>query len=138
MSAPLFSGKFWQIFLNENQSLPGRSILWCKRKNALHLTDATPAEQKELWILLKALKIALERVFAPDWFNFEALGNKVNHLHVHVVPRYRSPRWIGGVKFVDVHYGKPSHTTHKRVIALKVQRLSRKRLKAELVNELQS
>ena len=48
--------KYWQIFIHPNQGYLGRCVIWCKRKNALDLTDATKEEQKELFLVLKELK----------------------------------------------------------------------------------
>ena len=37
---------------------------------------------------------AVTRAFCPDHINVECLGNTVPHLHIAVIPRYRSdPRW---------------------------------------------
>jgi diadenosine tetraphosphate (Ap4A) HIT family hydrolase len=49
---------------------------------------------------------AVSQAFAPDHVNLECLGNTVPHLHMHIVPRYRSdPRW-----------GQPIWTTSRDAI----------------------
>jgi len=34
----------------------GRCVVWCKREDALDLTDVTPEEQSELFLVLRDLK----------------------------------------------------------------------------------
>lgn len=58
--------KYWAIYIHENQGYLGRCIIWCKRENALDLTDATKEEQEELFIILKDLKNATTACFNPD------------------------------------------------------------------------
>ncbi len=44
----------------------------------------------DTWIVERAIALALQ----PDHVNLECLGNTVPHLHLVVIPRYRSdPRW---------------------------------------------
>ena len=47
--------KHWAVYVHENQGYLGRCVIWCKRENALDLTDATQEEQNELFIILKDL-----------------------------------------------------------------------------------
>jgi len=54
----------------------GRCVIWCKREDALDLTDATPEEQSELFLILRDLKEATKKAFQPDWFNYSFLGNE--------------------------------------------------------------
>ncbi len=79
--------------------------MWCKREDALDLSDATDEEQKELFKVLRKLKKAVELAFQPDWFNYSFLGNQTHHLHAHFVPRYAKTRIFAGVNFEDKFYG---------------------------------
>src|SRR5262245_23074208 len=39
-------------------------------------------------------ELAVTQAFAPQHVTLECLGNTVPHLHLHIIPRYRSdPRW---------------------------------------------
>jgi len=98
--------KYWDIFIAQNQSYLGRCVIWCKREDALDLTDATDEETKELFSILSKLKNALSIVFQSDWFNYSFLGNSVRHLHCHFIPRYANLKILDGVKFEDKLYGK--------------------------------
>jgi diadenosine tetraphosphate (Ap4A) HIT family hydrolase len=102
----------WAVYVHENQGYLGRCIIWCKRENALDLTDAAPAEQHELFLILKDLYQATKKSFQADWFNYAFLGNGVRHLHCHFIPRYRSPRNFGGNTFEDKRWGNNYQTDH--------------------------
>lgn len=71
--------KYWQIYINANQSYLGRCVVYCKRPDALDLADATPEEQQELFIVLHDLREATKKVFQADWFNYFFLGNIMRH-----------------------------------------------------------
>lgn len=97
--------KYWEVFISQNQSYLGRCVVWCKRADALDLTDATKEEQEELFLILKQLKVGVTKVFQPDWFNYSFLGNKTRHLHAHFVPRYATPKNFEGIVFEDKLFG---------------------------------
>ena len=104
--------KYWSVYIHHNQSYLGRCIVWCKRKNALDLTDANLKEQKELFSILKKLKKALKKAFNPDWFNYAFLGNETRHLHGHFIPRYKKPKKFMNITFKDELYGHNYKTDH--------------------------
>ncbi len=97
--------KYWSIFLHQNQGYLGRCIIWCNREDALDLVDATPAEQEELFIVLRELGNAVKKAFQPDWLNYAFLGNETKHLHGHFIPRYAKPKIFEGITFEDKLYG---------------------------------
>lgn len=97
--------QYWSISLHPNQGFLGRCIVWCKRERALDLTDATPEEQKELFIILKELEKALTDIFQPDLLNYAFLGNEMHHLHGHVIPRYAQDKKFEEFTFTDKLYG---------------------------------
>lgn len=97
--------KHWQLQIHSNQGYLGRCVFWCKRENALDLTDATIEEREELFQILKDLKTVLTKIFQPDWFNYAFLGNEDRHLHGHVIPRYALPREFAGQTFTDERWG---------------------------------
>jgi diadenosine tetraphosphate (Ap4A) HIT family hydrolase len=104
--------KYWAIYINENQSYLGRCVVWCKRDDALDLTDATTAEREELFLVLLNLKRAVSKAFAPDWFNYSFLGNETRHLHSHFIPRYAKSKTFANIVFRDKLYGHKYRTDH--------------------------
>ena len=105
---------YWGVYVHGNQSYLGRCVIWCDREDALQLTDATKEEQAELFFILNELKVATEKAFQADWFNFSFLGNDTRHLHGHFIPRYSSERVFKDVVFKDErwghHYKNPNDT----------------------------
>lgn len=67
------------------------------------LTDLTPGEYSEIFILIRKTVRALERVSNPDGFNIgmnlgrTAGAGIADHLHFHIVPR-----WNGDTNFMPV------------------------------------
>lgn len=57
--------KYWEIYVHENQGYLGRCVVWCKREDAFDLADATPEEQAGLFLILRDLKEAAEKIFNP-------------------------------------------------------------------------
>ena len=104
--------KHWEIYVHENQGYLGRCVVWCKRENALDLADATPEEQSELFLILRDLREAAQKVFQPDWFNYSFLGNETRHLHGHFIPRYAKPKTFNDIVFEDKLYGHNYKTDH--------------------------
>ncbi len=100
----------WGVYIHENQSYLGRCVVWCDREDAFDLTDATLDEREELFLILPALKGAVERAFQCDWYNYSFLGNVVPHLHCHFIPRYKDERIFSGVAFKDERWGQNYRT----------------------------
>ena len=104
--------QYWSVYVHENQGYVGRCVVWCKRENALDLTDATKEEREELFVILKTLQETLRACFHADWFNYAFLGNGTKHLHGHVIPRYAKPVEFMGLTFEDKHFGHNYRTDH--------------------------
>lgn len=100
------------MYVHENQGYLGRCVVWCKRENATDLADATQAERKEFFLILKDLQLATKKCFNPDWLNYAFLGNETRHLHGHFIPRYASPKTFEGIVFEDKLYGHNYKTDH--------------------------
>ncbi|MFH0831883.1 MAG: HIT family protein [archaeon] len=98
--------KYWTIYLYKNQYYLGRVYIWAKRENAFDFMDITSEEQKEFFEIGRAVKKALKKLFNPDLFNWVSQGNITPHLHIHLIPRYASPRKFGEIDFNDERWGK--------------------------------
>ena len=71
------------------------------------IDELTDVELKDLYTVLHQTKILILETYIPDGFNIginegEAAGQTVEHLHIHIIPRYKGdvecPR--GGVRGV--------------------------------------
>lgn len=84
------------VLLNHNQSFSGRCLFIYKR----HFEDVTAlsygdfaAFNTDLLTVAKAIK----SVFSPTLVNIGMFGNKIRHLHWHLIPRYEGDSNWGGV-----------------------------------------
>lgn len=84
----------------------GHSLI-VTRRHVATLLDASPEESRACWALVNSLVAFLRDRHEPDGFNVgmnlgAAAGQTVDHVHIHVIPRYRGdvddPR--GGIRWV--------------------------------------
>lgn len=96
----------WQLVLNHNQNLLGKCFLALRR----HL-EVVPDLTSDEWAMLQSqIQLAntmLSLAFAPDHVNYAFLQNQDRHIHLHIIPRYATPRQFAGLIFADVDY--PAH-----------------------------
>lgn len=126
--------KYWSLYVHENQGYLGRCIVWCKREEALDLTDATLEEREELFIILQKLRQAIQTVFNPDWLNYAFLGNETRHLHGHYLPRYAAPKTFMDTVFEDKLYAHNYKTDHTFVTTSEIREAVRQKL-AEILDK---
>ncbi len=96
--------RHWRLSLSRQQGFLG----WCLIILERHETDAanlTSEETLELWSIVNRARNAIQALFQPDHFNYAFLGNVVRHVHMHVMPRYRSPREFAGRQVTDEQWG---------------------------------
>ena len=66
----------------------GYAIVVWRGRHVAEPTELTDDEAATFWLEVLAAARAIEARFRPAKLNYEALGNGVPHLHVHLVPRY--------------------------------------------------
>jgi diadenosine tetraphosphate (Ap4A) HIT family hydrolase len=112
LSPILYDTPYWRLALNRNQNLLGKTML-VLRRHLETVPDLTPAEWADLHTQLRTATTLLTRAFSPDHFNYAFLQNQDRHIHLHIIPRYASPRTFSGLTFTDPdypnHYAVPSH-----------------------------
>jgi diadenosine tetraphosphate (Ap4A) HIT family hydrolase len=96
----------WRVALNLNQNLLGKCIIVLRRHEE-QVTRLTPDEWADLQQQVQAITDGLRLAFQPDHFNYAFLQNQDRHVHLHVIPRYASPRSAAGETFTDQDY--PGH-----------------------------
>jgi diadenosine tetraphosphate (Ap4A) HIT family hydrolase len=102
------SYEHWALFLHENQCYLGRVFLLLKDASAEGIEDfmgITGAIREEFFLAGEAIKSAQRTLFEPDKMNYAALSNTSPKIHVHMVPRYKTPRVFEGVTFEDARWG---------------------------------
>jgi diadenosine tetraphosphate (Ap4A) HIT family hydrolase len=130
--------KHWAVQAHPDQSLLGRCVLWCKRADAISLEEASSEEQIELFQILKDIKSALNETFQPDLINYTFLGNVTNHLHGHLIPRYKTEREFMNQTFIDKKWGhNPYRSNDTSPVDEDIQEEVRKTL-AEILNNKKS
>ncbi len=91
-----------QLFLN--QYYPGRCLIKLKR-HIVDFFELKESERSELFEeVVPELKDALNNIFEPDLYNYASLGNDCRHLHLHLIPRYRSKRSFEYQDFEDENW----------------------------------
>ena len=85
---------------------PGHALI-VSRRQISEWWEATPGERSDIFELVDVVRTKIDELHGPDGFNVginagQAAGQTVDHLHVHVIPRYfgdvADPR--GGVRNV--------------------------------------
>lgn len=87
------------VILAHDQFYPGYCILVLKEHEE-QLAQLPRERQARVWNDVMRVADALRRVMNPPRINYECLGNMVNHIHWHIVPRYaddprkHEPIWL--------------------------------------------
>ena len=97
--------RLWSLLIHRNQHYLGRSILSLNR-HIVDLFDTTKEEREELFSIMKDVREVFKKLFSPDLFNYASLGNNVEHLHLHIIPRYKKKRVFQGFEFFDENWGR--------------------------------
>lgn len=94
---------YWDLVLSKYQSqFIGMCFAWALRDDADRVTDMNLAEREELFgLITPRWDEAIKKLFNHDRTNIAILGNETPHLHAHLVPRYKSPRYFYDRKFID-------------------------------------
>jgi len=101
----ILNGKYWDVFLHEDQTVPGRIYFWYKGE-VPNFLDVSKEAFIEFYKLGQKVKSSLIKTFNPSMFNYLALNNNTKHLHVHLIPRYSTTKEIFGLIFKDDNFGK--------------------------------
>lgn len=97
--------KYGVLFVNYNQYYKGR-LMYVYNKHAHDITeideDALIGAEKEILYISKIIK----KIYSPDLINVASLGNHVQHLHWHIIPRYKD----------DITWGNPPWPHDRKII----------------------
>jgi diadenosine tetraphosphate (Ap4A) HIT family hydrolase len=98
MRGELRTTAHWRVVLNYNQDRLGKCFLVLDRHDE-DVCNLTTKETNDLWVGLRRVKAALTACFGPEHFNYMFLMNQDRHVHLHMIPRYRTPRTFADVDF---------------------------------------
>jgi diadenosine tetraphosphate (Ap4A) HIT family hydrolase len=100
----LDENKFFYASWDDNPVSPGH-ILLIPKKHTVSFFNLDREEVLGMFELLRVTKDILERKYHPQGYNFginegAAAGQTINHLHIHLIPRYNNdvPNPKGGVR----------------------------------------
>jgi ATP adenylyltransferase len=85
-----------QLFLFKEQSHPGRCNVVYK-DHAVDLQDLTDDQRNAFMGDVAKAGKAIAKAFNPDKINYGSYGDKLSHLHFHLVPKYKDGFGFGGV-----------------------------------------
>lgn len=71
------------------------------------MTDLAASDRVDVMRVVFAAETALRQVMRPDKINLATLGNKVPHVHWHVIPRYLD----------DPHFPNPVWSSKRRELS---------------------
>ncbi len=74
-------------WLHKDQLWPGRSVVAVKQ-HVRELFHLDPASCQTHLREMVSLAEAIQRALGADKMNYECLGNLIEHLHWHLIPRY--------------------------------------------------
>lgn len=118
--------KYWTLLVNEYQTYLGKAVAWLEREGDMQrLSSITKEEREEFWnVVLPEYENALEKSFKPDHMNYAWLGNWFHmhkgHGHMHLIPRYASPREFAGRTFVDEKWGSHYIPTNDQSLSIEL------------------
>lgn len=83
-----FTGAYADAYLGRSGPARGYAFVVWRGRHVAEPTELTDEEAAGYWLEVLVAARAVERHYAPAKLNYQALGNAVPHLHVHLVPRY--------------------------------------------------
>lgn len=102
----------WILLVEDKQRYLGQAVAWLKREGDMQrLSSLTKDERADLWeVVLPDYEAAIEELWQPDHLNYAWLGNYFHahngHGHMHLIPRYKTPRVFAEREFIDSRWGK--------------------------------
>ena len=107
-------------------------LIW--NSHIAELSELSPAESAVVWHALMCIERGMRTVLSPDKINVASFGNRVPHVHWHIIPR-----WIDDAHWPEPSWGATLNPTALRyglekrpALALEIQRLLKQSLTQSL------
>jgi diadenosine tetraphosphate (Ap4A) HIT family hydrolase len=104
-----------QLFIFKEQSHPGRCNVVYK-EHAIDLHDLTDDQRNAFMGDVARAGKAIAEAFSPDKINYGSYGDKLSHLHFHIVPKYKDGYGFGGVFEMNPQKVTLSDSEYKEMI----------------------
>ncbi|MEZ5738454.1 MAG: HIT family protein [Burkholderiaceae bacterium] len=110
-----------RIILPDEPDTPGftRVVL---QAHVREMTDLPRADRLALMEIVFGVEQVMRDTLAPDKVNLASLGNQVDHLHWHVIPRYRTdarfpaPVWAAAQRAATKLPGEPAVARYRSAL----------------------
>lgn len=84
------------VYLFKEQTYKGRCIVAYKLEHKNEIFELTEEKRNNFMSDVSKVAFAVSKAFAPQKINYGAYGDKMPHVHFHIVPKYESaPKWGG-------------------------------------------
>lgn len=103
------------LILFKEQSHPGRCIV-AYRDHVSEIVDLTDQERNAFFADVARAAKAIHEAFHPDKINYGAYGDTMQHLHFHLVPKYRNQAEWGSVFQMNPEQVVLSQSDYKEMI----------------------
>ena len=82
------------VYLFREQTYKGRCVVAYKNEHKKELFELTEENRNRFMNDVARVASAVSRAFSPRKINYGAYGDKMPHVHFHIVPKYEdAPKW---------------------------------------------
>lgn len=82
------------VYLFKEQTYKGRCIVAYKKEHKNELFELSESDRNAFIGDVSRVASAVKKAFSPQKINYGAYGDKMPHVHFHIVPKYdTAPKW---------------------------------------------
>ncbi|MEA3378568.1 MAG: HIT family protein [Nanoarchaeota archaeon] len=104
--------KHWSLMVSREQHTLGTFIL-VLNQHKIRFSSLDIEELKEMKEIMLIYENVIDENFHPNLYNYLQCGNAVNHLHIHIIPRYNTDKRFMGQNYTDKNFGNTVIETSK-------------------------
>lgn len=100
--------KNWDLQLfRDDQYYIGRCAIVLQNRHIEDFAKLNVKEREELFeTVFPEIQNSLDKIFDPYLYNYTSIGNDCQHLHIHMIPRYKKTVMFDGKEFEDEFWDK--------------------------------